>query len=146
MLHIQYFTVPLSHKRVFSLAPASKRVVQGLFDESSRLLPAFLDEVDASGRKHTTVDAMIGCCAILPTPRPHSANRPATALLLVGVSAPFAHSPITCVDHSGSLRTPKETSGTLALLPPRTPIFAHDPSTAAPAPLTSTASTAYPSK
>lgn len=80
---------------------------------------------------------------ILPTPRPHSANRPATASLLVGVSAPFAQSPITCVDRSGSLRTPKETSGTLGALltalPPhvRLPIFAHDPATAPPAALTS---------
>lgn len=79
---------------------------------------------------------------ILPTPRPHSANRPATASLLVGVSAPFAQSPITCVDRSGSLRTPKETSGTLgalltALPHVRLPIFAHDPVTAPPAALTS---------
>ena len=105
-----HFMVHSSHRRVFSLAPASKRVVQGFFDESSRLLPAFQDEVDASGCKHKTVEAMIGCYAILPTPRPHSANRPATALLLAGVSAPFAHSPISCFYRSGSLRTPKETS------------------------------------
>jgi hypothetical protein len=43
-------------------------------------------------------------------------------LLLVGVSAlvaPFAH---RCLDHSGSLRIPKETSGTLGLPPPIHPV------------------------
>lgn len=112
--------------------------MQGFFDESSRLLPALPDGVDASGCKQETVVAMIGCRMILPTPRPHSASRSAAASLVVGVSAPFAQSP-----PSGSLRPPKETSGTLGALPTalphvRLPIFAHDPATAPPAALTST--------
>lgn len=100
--------------------------------------------MDASGCKHKTVEIVIGCCAILPKPRRHSANRPATASVpwsLDGRSWSLLHSPIVASTILGHCE--HQTRHSEPLLCCHTyithlPIFAHDPAAAVPAGLTST--------